>query len=440
MLVNDAIKGDSSPSLTSPLRLPCGVVLGNRVAKAAMTEGLANRSNGATDAHVRLYERWARGGAGLMITGNVQVDRRYLERPGNIVIEANISSEERGALRRMTAISTKSGGELWMQLSHAGRQTPKSVNRQPVAPSSVAMKIPGKNFGVPRALSPGEIDDIRQRFVHAAVVARECGFTGVQVHSAHGYLLSEFLSPRANQRTDEWGGCLENRARLLQAIVADMRKALGADFPISVKLNTSDFQRGGFSLEESLRVVGWLEAHGVDLLEISGGTYEQPKMLGLSGMLEPEVEAAQNAGPAREGYFMAHVAALQRAARLPLMVTGGFRTRTGMLQALSEGVGVIGLARPLCTEPELCAELLAGRLEQLPCWENSLQLGRGLLSRKSPIGMVKLINGFGLIGWYYEQLMRLGRGEEPDTDLSVWSAFWKWQRGERKAARELQAP
>jgi 2,4-dienoyl-CoA reductase-like NADH-dependent reductase (Old Yellow Enzyme family) len=406
-----------------------------------MTEGLADAQNRATSAHVRLYERWAAGGPGLLLTGNVQVDRRYLERAGNIAIEPGVSSEERALLQRLATAASNSGCTVWMQLSHAGRQTPLAVNAQPVAPSAVPLIIPGKNFGPPRALRAEEIEDVRERFVHAARVARECGFGGVQLHSAHGYLLSEFLSPRVNQRTDEWGGSLENRARLLLSIVKGIREQVGSQYPVSVKLNSSDFQRGGFTHEESLVVVRWLADAGVDLLEISGGTYEQPKMVGFGGILEAEFDRPiAESTRAREAYFLAHAAAIRKVGAVPLMVTGGFRTRAGMLSALAEGVDLIGIGRPLCTEPDLPARLLRAELDELPSHERSLRLGPGWLSASSPISLIKVINGFGVMGWYYEQLLRMGRGQEPNTKLSVGAAFIKWRLGEAAAARALRPP
>ncbi len=234
-------------SISTPFTLPCGAVLKNRLSKAAMTEGLGDGRNRATEGHVKLYRRWAEGGAGMLLTGNVHVDRRYLERPGNVAIDGPQSAEALAALRAYAEAGTVNNTHLWMQISHAGRQTPASVSKEPVGPSDKQLDMPGAQFGKPRALTGAEIEDVIRRFAHAATIARETGFTGVQIHGAHGYLISEFLSPDVNNRTDEWGGSLENRARLLLEIVRAVRKAVGADFPISVKLNSADFQRGGFT-------------------------------------------------------------------------------------------------------------------------------------------------------------------------------------------------
>ena len=199
--------------LSEPLRLPCGQTLPNRLVKAAMTEGLGDPLNRATERHVRLYKRWADAGMGLLISGNVQIDRKHLERAGNVVIDGPQSPEQLAALKAWTTAAKSGGAQVWAQIAHSGRQTPKAVNPNPSAPSAVKLALPGGQFGDPRAMTADEVKDTIKRFAHTAAVAREGGFTGVQIHAAHGYLLSEFLSPRVNQRTDEWGGSLENRAR-----------------------------------------------------------------------------------------------------------------------------------------------------------------------------------------------------------------------------------
>jgi 2,4-dienoyl-CoA reductase-like NADH-dependent reductase (Old Yellow Enzyme family) len=244
--------------LSRRLVLPCGAVLGNRLCKAAMTEGIADAFLRATPAHERLYRTWSEGGAGLLITGNLQVDRTDLERPANVAIDRTeprtYDAEARDRLRRWAQAGTGAGNHLWVQIAHAGRQTPRYVTTRPVAPSAVHLDLLG-NYARPRALTEAEIVDLIQRFAHAATVVRECGFTGVQVHGAHGYLISSFLSPVTNLRTDAWGGSLENRARFLLETVRAVRRAVGRDFPVSVKLNSDDFRKGGFSHADCLRVV-----------------------------------------------------------------------------------------------------------------------------------------------------------------------------------------
>jgi 2,4-dienoyl-CoA reductase-like NADH-dependent reductase (Old Yellow Enzyme family) len=426
-------------ALTDPLPLPCGAVLPNRIAKAAMTEGVGDALNRATDRHRVLYERWAKSGPGLQITGNVQIDRRSLERAGNVAIDGPQTPEAMAALKTFATAAKSGGGHAWVQINHPGRQTPKAVNPNPPAPSAISLSLPGGNFGPPRALTEAEILDFIGRFAHAAAVSREAGFTGVQIHAAHGYLLSQFLSPKANIRSDAWGGSLENRARFLMEAVRATRKAVGADFPVSVKLNSADFQKGGFAFEDSLQVARWLTQEKVDLLEISGGTYEQPKMAGLEGLLEPVFESGvRESTKARESYFARYADEMAKAAGMPLMVTGGFRTRAGMEAALNDGsTQAIGIGRPMCGAPDCVRALLDGKADELPSFEKSLVMGRGWLSLNSPFSIVRLINGFGAQGWYYQQIFRIADGLDPDLKLGVFKAFMRYQASEKAAAKAL---
>lgn len=338
-------------TLGAPLALPCGAVLPNRLCKAAMTEGLADPMNRPGDDLERLYRTWSEGGAGLLLTGNVQIDRSHLERPGNMVIDGNGGED---AFRRLAQAGRTAGNHIWMQINHPGRQTERRINPHPSAPSSVPLTSPG-DYGRPRALSEREILDIINRFARVAGAAREAGFTGVEIHAAHGYLLSQFLSPIANRREDDWGGSLANRARLLLEVVKSARAAVGDDFPIGVKLNSSDFQKGGFEMHESVQVAQWLNQAGIDLLELSGGNYERTSMTGVD---TPESTMR------REAHFLDFAHSLRPVISTPVMVTGGFRTRKAMMAALQSGdTDMIGIGGPLCLEPDLPAKLLAGATE-----------------------------------------------------------------------------
>ncbi|MEZ5980723.1 MAG: NADH:flavin oxidoreductase/NADH oxidase family protein [Parvularculaceae bacterium] len=425
-------------SIADPLKLPCGAILKNRLAKASMTEGLADAHNRATARHAALYKRWADGGAGLLLTGNIMVDRRYLERPGNVVIEGPQSEEAKAWLAAWAQSATASGAAIWMQISHAGRQSPKSVASEPVGPSAVPVKLPGGQFGVPRALSIDEIETVIARFANAASVVKSAGFTGVQVHAAHGYLISEFLNPLVNKRDDEWGGALENRARLLMRVVGAVRAKVGSGFPVSVKLNSSDFQKGGFSFEDCLQVIDWLNGEGIDLLEISGGNYEQPRMMGLEGLEPVFEEGVRESTKAREAYFIQYAEKAAEIARMPLMVTGGFRTRAAMDEALTIGAAdVIGVARPLCVEPDLPARLLSGAVDAMPSYEKTLQIGPGFFGPNSPNEMVKALNGFASMAYFYENIFRLADGKEAKRQMALLPAFVKYQAGEARAAKAL---
>lgn len=427
------------PDIASPLTLPCGQTLNNRLAKAAMTERLADTHNRATPAHERLYRLWSEGGAGLLITGNVQIDRRHLEAAGNVAIAGPQSPESLAALRRYAASATCAGNQCWMQISHAGRQTPRSINAAPKAPSAIAVGLPGGQFGAPVALTGAEIEDLIARFAHAASVARETGFTGVQLHAAHGYLLSSFLSPRTNARTDEWGGALDGRARMLLEAVRRTRAVVGTDFPVSVKLNSADFQRGGFSPDDSLQVATWLDEAGVDLIEISGGSYEQPAMMNFSGLEPPYSPTVPESTRQREAYFQHFTPSIRAVVkRAALMVTGGFRTTHGMNAALAEdAVDVIGLARPLCVTADAPAALLNGTAGALDRWEDRLRVGPGWLGPRSPSKIVRMVNVFGMQGWYYEQLLALAETGRPKPRLHLLAAAIADQRRERSRAKAL---
>ncbi|WP_233245649.1 oxidoreductase [Marinicauda salina] len=402
-----------------------------------MTEGLAGAGGRAGLRLTQLYETWAAGGAGLLLTGNIMVDGRYRERPGNVVVEGAQDAVARGGLESLAQAAKAGGGAALAQISHAGRQSPKAVAAEPVGPSAVPMKLPGGLFGKPRALSTDEIRDVIARFSHAAKVLCEAGFDGVQIHAAHGYLISEFLNPLANRRDDEWGGSLENRARLLIETVRAVREAIGPDKAVSVKLNSSDFQKGGFSFADCLEVVGMLDREGVDLLEISGGNYEQPRMMGLEG-LEPVFEEDVRASTrAREAYFMAYAAEVVREAKTPVMVTGGFRTKAAMEAALEEGVAAIGIARPLCVEPDAPAKLLAGAQDGLPSWEKRLRLGPGWLGPHSTSDVMKAANGFAAMAFFYRNIIRLGDGRPTRRSMNPWGVLIAHQMRERAEAKRV---
>ena len=425
--------------LTDPLTLPCGATLKNRIAKGAMTEGLSDDWNRATPRHETLYRRWAEGGCGMLLTSNVMIDRRYLERPGNVVIDGPQSDEQMERLSAWARAATENNTHCWVQLSHAGRQSPKIVAAEPVGPSAVPLALPGGQFGTPRALSEEEVEDVIERFAHGARIVKEAGFTGVQIHGAHGYLVSEFLSPLANQRTDRWGGPLQNRARLLLETVATVRAAVGDSFPVSVKLNSSDFQKGGFSFEECLQVVEWLDKAGIDLLEISGGSYEQPKMMGLEGM-EPAFEEGLSASTkAREAYFLSYAEEIAAKVKTPLMVTGGFRSRTGMEDAVSGGAAdVVGIARPLCVDTDIVAQLLDGRADEAISWEKQLAIGPGIFGPGSSIALFKALNGFGTMAFFYQNLFRLADGLDAKRKMPLLTTFLKHQGQEARKAKALQ--
>jgi len=408
--------------IEQPLTLPCGASLPNRLCKAAMTEGLADPVGQATPALTQLYGLWSDGGAGLLLSGNVQIDGGHLERPGNVIIDSEPGEEAMSALRRWAEAGKRGGNHFWAQISHAGRQCQKMVNPHPKAPSAVKLGLPGGQFGEPVAMFEADIEAVIAGFARCARVLKNAGFTGVQLHAAHGYLLSQFLSPRSNQRKDQWGGSLENRARTLLESVRAVRDAVGPSFPVGVKLNSADFQRGGFDFEESLQVAKWLEAESVDLLEISGGTYEQPRLLNVDGIEPVEDQSVKASTKAREAYFVDFAQAMRKELTMPLMVTGGLRRLDAMEDALASGsADVVGIGRPLCGMPKAMNELLSGAAE-LPRFENQLSLLPSWLKFLEGINLFKTIGTFATQYWYYEQISILGHTGEIDPQLSVFKA------------------
>jgi 2,4-dienoyl-CoA reductase-like NADH-dependent reductase (Old Yellow Enzyme family) len=392
--------------LRAPLRLASGAVLGNRLVKAAMSEILADLASGApSDALIRLYERWGKSGAAALITGNVMIDADATGEPGQVVVE---DDRHLPALRRWAEAAQAHGAQLWMQVNHAGRQSPKRLSRDTVAPSPVAMRGFAGLFRRPRALEPREIEAIITRFATTSAVAKAAGFAGVQLHAAHGYLISQFLSPLTNLRDDEWGGDPTRRRRFLLEVVRAVRQATGPSFTVTVKLNSADFQRGGFEVGEAKEVAQALEAEGIDLLEISGGSYERPAMMGTEADKEAKAKAST---VAREAYFLEYAAQLRASTKLPLMLTGGLRSAAAMAEAVSSGdVDVVGLARPMAYQPELPSHLLDGSAAAAAPIDFS-------------IGVTKL-DGIAGLAWYQHQMKRLGDGQEPDASLGGWGALW----------------
>ncbi len=386
-------------ALSQPLPLPCGVVLPNRLAKAAMSEGLADAQNRSTPRLEALYRRWAGSGVGLLYSGNIQVDRWHLERPNNVVIDDESGRAELAALARA---GTSRGGQFWAQLSHTGRQVSSHINPAPLSPSDVELDVMrgvGFSFAKPTPMTEADIEKAIGQFAFAAAEAKAAGFTGVALHAAHGYLISQFLSPLANRRTDRWGGSLENRARFLLAVIAAVRAAVGPAFPIGIKLNSSDFQKGGFTNAECIELVGALNRSSLDLLELSGGSLEQPKVVGVALKDEGE-DGARPSTVAREAYFSAFAGEVRAAATMPVMVTGGFRSAAAMVEALEHGLlDLIGIGRPMIVDPESPRRLLAGEIDRLP-------------SSESKVGLLEILP------WNNMQLERLGDGLDPDLDLS----------------------
>jgi 2,4-dienoyl-CoA reductase-like NADH-dependent reductase (Old Yellow Enzyme family) len=346
------------------LTLPNGSTIPNRIAKAAMEENMADADQAPSEPLMRLYQAWANGGAGLLITGNVMVDGRAMTGPGGVVLE---DASHLDQFKQWAQIGRAKGAQFWLQINHPGRQMQSNLGQTTWAPSAVPLDLGklSKRFNTPKAMTQEQIEEVIHRFARTASLAERAGFTGVEIHAAHGYLLSQFLSPLTNRRNDQWGGSLENRARLLLQIVKAVRAVVASTFAVAVKLNSADFQRGGFSAEDAKRVVMLLDGLAVDLVEISGGSYEAPAMQG---------QARDGRTLAREAYFAEFARDIRKVATMPVMVTGGIRRRQVADQVIQSGVDMVGIGTALAIDPYLPADWRMG-IDNVPelapiTWKN----------------------------------------------------------------------
>lgn len=333
----------SKSALSNPLVLPCGKTLKNRLAKAAMSDSLGDGSGNPTAEQVDLYRRWATGGVALSIIGEVQADPNFAEKPGNLILDDFSKPEDFKQLAREGSVNDAA---IWLQIGHAGAMAYPPIST-PKGPSQ--LDLPGLQCA---ELTQAEIEQIPKNFARTAQLGQKYGFGGVEVHAAHGFLLSQFLSPLFNHRTDAYGGCLENRMRLLLAVISAVRDAVGTEFPVSVKLNSSDQLEGGLSQDEALQVIGRLDSTSLDLIDISGGTYF------------PGAQAASDtiaSGP----YFLDFARKARTQTSKPLMVVGGFKTAAQAIDAIESGdVDIVGLARGMILYPDLPNAWMSGTLAE----------------------------------------------------------------------------
>ncbi|ULJ61760.1 NADH:flavin oxidoreductase/NADH oxidase family protein [Wielerella bovis] len=378
---------------------PNGTTAKNRFFKSAMEEQLAI-DNQPTQALVNLYRTWAMGGAGVLVTGNVMVSPNGKGSVGDVVV----SDDRSLPMLKAWADAGKTAGTLMiMQINHAGKQSPKAVNREPVAPSTVPLVGMDGFINPPRALQAVEVEQIIGEFITTAKIAEQAGFSGVQIHAAHGYLISQFLSPHHNTRTDDWGGSLANRMSFLLKIYQGIRATVRPDFLVGVKLNSADFQKGGFDENDSLAVVAKLSELGIDFIEISGGNYESPAML-----------AEKSSTRQREAFFLDYAEKARKISQVPLIITGGFRSETAMNDALKSGnLDLIGIARPLALMPDLPNQIQNGSYQTLTT--NRIKTGFAPLDKK--VGAVLEMD------WYMSQMRLIGEGKSPNPKLSAWKVL-----------------
>lgn len=386
--------------LFTPITLPNGTTIKNRFFKSAMSEGMGTRDFQPKKNIATLYKRWAEGGTGLIITGNIMVDPKGTAEPGNIVFDKNSNME---ILKDWAKQGQQHGAKVMVQLNHPGKQAPKTVSKQTVAPSAVPLGNGlNKLFSTPRALTTSEVEELVQKFVTSAKVAKEAGFSGVQIHAAHGYLISQFLSPHDNRRTDKYGGSLENRMRFLKEIYLGMRKELGKNFTIGIKINSTDFKEDGLTEEDSLKTIIELANLGLDFVEISGGTYERPAMMGATSKSTNQV------------FFAEYSKKLKQKIEIPVVVTGGIRSINAMNTLLNDNTtDFIGIARPLTIDPNI---------------PNKIKQGTYTIVETTRVstGVKKLDKIFGsLLGIvYYQVLMQnIAKGKEPKATKNAWPSL-----------------
>jgi 2,4-dienoyl-CoA reductase-like NADH-dependent reductase (Old Yellow Enzyme family) len=395
--------------LFSPLVLRSGTTLANRIAKAAMEENMAGSAQLPDERLISLYRRWGAGGAGLLITGNVMVHAEALTGPAGVVLDDRAPLQP---FERWAQAGSAGGAAVWMQISHPGRQVQARMPGVVWGPSAIAVELGrhSKRFGQPVAMTGEQIEETTQRFATTAGLAERAGFDGVEVHAAHGYLLSQFLSPLVNQRTDRWGGSLENRARFLRDVVRAIRDAVRPSFAVAVKLNSADFQRGGFDADDAARVIAMLEPLGVDLVELSGGSYESPAMAG---------RPADARTVAREAYFLELAAELAKSSPLPLMLTGGITRRETAEEVLASGVALIGMGTAIAVTPDLPDRWRARR-------EATARLKRVKWRDKTLASAA----GMALVR---HQMRRVTRDKDPTGATHPLHAFVSDQRAQRRA-------
>ncbi|CAL9345075.1 NADH:flavin oxidoreductase/NADH oxidase family protein [Streptomyces sp. enrichment culture] len=401
--------------LFSPLPLRSGQALKNRIAKAAMEENMAGDGQVPDEDLFALYRRWAAGGTGLLITGNVMVHAEALTGPAGVVLDEHSPLEP---FVEWAKAGKSGGGAIWMQINHPGRQVASDMPGVVWGPTDIPVDL-GRHsgrFGRPTAMTPQQIEETVARHAVTARRAEQAGFDGVEIHAAHGYLLSQFLSPLVNKRTDQWGGSLENRARMLLDIVRAVRAAVSPSFSVAVKLNSADFQRGGFDTGDARQVIEMLDPLGVDLVELSGGSYESPAMTG---------RPADARTQAREAYFLDLAKDLVRTSPLPLMLTGGITRRASAEEVLDSGVAVIGMGTALAVTPDLPDRWREQR-------EADRQMRRVNWSDKALASAA----GMALVRY---QLRRLARGGSPRPGTHPAIALISEWRMQRKALRSYRS-
>jgi 2,4-dienoyl-CoA reductase-like NADH-dependent reductase (Old Yellow Enzyme family) len=381
-------------SLQNSLELPCGAIFRNRLAKSPMSDSLANGEGDPTEAQIRLYERWAEGGTAVSFIGEVQGDPRFPEKPGNLVLSEHSNKE---MIRSLASRATIEGAHIWPQLGHAGALSHLPIS-QPKGPS--ALDIEGLQCA---AMSSDDIQDLPHMYARTALHAKTAGFSGVLIHAGHGFLLSQFLSPLFNHRTDGYGGSIEARCCIVLEVISEVRRAVGPSFPVGIRINSTDQLEGGLTEVDALEVVRLLDRTSIDLIDVSGGTYF------------PGAKASSD-GSSRGPYFLDFARQAKGVTKVPLMLTGGFKRRDQAIDAIASGAAdMVGLARAMALNPRIAKDWLteAGGDPEFPRFDSN------------PPG--------GITAWFTMRLTALGEDQEDAYRLDLPAAIRVYE--ERDAQR-----
>ncbi|KAE8410215.1 putative FMN binding oxidoreductase [Aspergillus pseudocaelatus] len=407
-------------SLGDAVKLPCGLVFPNRFVKAAMAEMLAGWEHNPTPSMLEVYNQWGQGGWGALLTGNVQVDIDHLGSHFDPALHGEYTGKEGNealveSWAKYAQACQQHGTPAIVQISHPGRQSIRGAGNRglfapTIAPSAIPVQI-GDGwldgfvsriaFPAPREMTQADIDTVTRKFVDTARLMADSGFSGVELHGAHGYLIDQFLNPKTNFRTDAYGGTSEKRAKFVLDIITEIRKAVPSKFCVGIKLNSADHSSSTF--EETMTQIGLLVEAGIDFLEVSGGSYEDPSMMGGT---QPQ-KSARTA--AREAFFIEFATeARKRYPDLVFMLTGGFRSRTGAEYAIKENAcDLIGIGRPAAIDTKFPQLLLD---EGVPDAKAQLLLNKVPAPFYTRFLPTKII-GAGLETTYYGwQIQRIAKG------------------------------
>lgn len=374
------IGNDAKNLLDQPLDLPCGVRLKNRLVKSAMSDSLGDGAGNPTEVQMRLYERWAEGGAALSLIGEVQTNPHYPEKPGNLVL---VPDADLTALKALARRGSANGSNIWPQLGHAGALAHGPIS-DPKGPSP--LDVEGLRCD---GMSLEDIHDLPHAYAQAASLAQKAGFGGVQIHAGHGFLFSQFLSPLFNHRTDTYGGTVQRRFRVIGEVIDAVRQAVGPAFPIGIKINSTDKLEGGLTTDDALQIVQLLDETSVDLIDISGGTYF------------PGAASSSEGTSSSDPYFIDFARQAKKITSIPIMLTGGFETRDQATRVLADGSAyAISLARAMVLNASLANAWLsdAGGDPEFPTFD------------APPRG--------GVTAWYSMRLTALGEDREEQFVLS----------------------